>query len=167
MEKIGIFYSFKAFKSGQVAKRIIEHFNDNIEAVDADNLQEASIKKYTNLIFGVPTWFDGELPNYWDEFVPALEEMDLKYKRIALYGNGDQKGYPENFVDAVGIMTRLLHSRGATIVGYTSTKGYTFEQSLAQEGDQFTGLALDFENEGKKVNSRVENWCKQLENEFS
>jgi flavodoxin I len=42
----------------------------------------------TNIILGVPTWFDGELPNYWDEFVPALEDMDLKGKEVCLVWAG-------------------------------------------------------------------------------
>ncbi len=75
---------------------------------------------------GVPTWFDGELPNYWDEFVPALEEMDLKGKKIALYGLGDQKGYSENFLDGVCIMAEILEAQGAILVGFTSTEGYIF-----------------------------------------
>ncbi len=72
------------------------------------------------IIMGVPTWFDGELPNYWDEFVPALEDMDLTGKKIALYGLGDQKGYPENFLDGMGIMAEILEEQGATLVGFTS-----------------------------------------------
>ncbi|HCC30402.1 MAG TPA: flavodoxin, partial [Marinilabiliales bacterium] len=73
---------------------------------------------YENFILGVPTWFDGELPNYWDEFIPELEEADLKGKTFALYGAGDQKGYPENFVDAMGILAELLEKRGGKIIGF-------------------------------------------------
>ena len=121
---------------------------------------------YNNMILGVPTWFDGELPNYWDEFVPALEDLDLKGKTVALFGNGNQKGYPENFVDGVGIMASLLESRGARLIGFTSTKGYTFESSQALRGDQFTGLALDFENQGSQINGKIKKWVDQLKKEF-
>lgn len=44
-------------------------------------LTKKTFLSYNNLILGVPTWFDGELPNYWDEFVPALEEMHLSGKK--------------------------------------------------------------------------------------
>jgi flavodoxin I len=47
-------------------------------------LTEKTFLSYDNLILGVPTWFDGELPNYWDEFVPALEDLDLKGKTVAI-----------------------------------------------------------------------------------
>jgi flavodoxin I len=119
------------------------------------------------MILGVPTWFDGELPNYWDEFVPAIEDMDLKNKKIALYGLGDQVGYPENFLDAVGIMAKLLESRGAKIVGTTATEGYTFEKSQALKDGKFLGLAIDFENQAAKNKERVKKWVEQLKTEFS
>jgi len=118
------------------------------------------------MILGVPTWFDGELPNYWDEFVPALEDLDLKGKTVAVFGNGNQKGYPENFVDGVGIMANLLESRGARIIGFTPAKGYTFESSQALRGDQFAGLALDFENQGSQINGKIKKWVEQLKKEF-
>jgi flavodoxin I len=116
---------------------------------------------------GVPTWFDGELPNYWDEFAPALEEMDLTGKKIALFGLGDQKGYPENFLDGVGIMAEILEEQHATLVGYTSTEGYEFESSRARRGDQFIGLAIDYENQGSMNKERVANWVEKLRQEFS
>jgi flavodoxin I len=119
------------------------------------------------LVMGVPTWFDGELPNYWDEFVPALEDMELKGKKIALFGLGDQKGYSENFLDGVGVMAEILESQGATLVGFTSMEGYEFESSRAQRGNLFAGLAIDFENQGSMTKKRVADWVDQLKKEFS
>lgn len=48
------------------------------------------------MIVGASTWFDGELPTYWDELVPELESLDLKGKKVAIFGLGDQKNYPDN-----------------------------------------------------------------------
>jgi flavodoxin I len=168
MKKIGLFYSFNTNKTSKVAERILEELKgSDVEAVNAETVTEADFLKYNNLILGVPTWFDGELPNYWDEFVPALEDMDLKNKKIALYGLGDQVEYPENFIDAVGIMAALLESRGAKIVGHTSTEGYTFEKSVALKDGKFLGLAIDFENQAAKNKERVKKWVEQLKTEFS
>jgi flavodoxin I len=167
MKKIGLFYSFSAHKSAQTAKKIAENFGpEAIEEVNAEEVDEEKFIAFDNLILSVPTWFDGELPNYWDEFVPALEEMDLKGKKIAIYGAGDQVGYPENFADAVGLMATILEKQGATIVGFTSTNGYTFESSKAKRGDKFSGLALDFENQVSLNKERVAAWCEQLKKEF-
>jgi flavodoxin I len=80
---------------------------------------------------------------------------------------GDQVGYPENFLDAVGIMAEILELQGGTLVGLTSTEGYTFEKSAALRGDKFLGLAIDFENQANKNKERVKNWVNQLKEEFA
>jgi flavodoxin I len=167
MKKIGLFYSFNTKKTSQTAKRIVEQFGeDKIDTVNAEEITEEQFLAYDNIIIGSPTWFDGELPNYWDEFVPALEDIDLKGKKIAIYGAGDQKGYPENFVDALGLMANLVEKQGANLVGFTSIEGYTFEGSKAQREGKFCGLALDFENQSSKNKQRVIDWCSQLKKEF-
>ena len=134
--------------------------------VNAEDITEDRFLSYEQLIMGVPTWFDGELPNYWDEFVPALEEMDLNGKKIALFGLGDQEGYPENFLDGVGIMADLLEERGAELVGFTSVEGYSFERSRAQRGEEFAGLAIDYENQGSMNKERVTAWVEKLREFF-
>jgi flavodoxin I len=166
MNKIGLFYSFNTNKTSQAARKIGEEFGDEVVAVNAETVTEKEFHSYDNLILGVPTWFDGELPNYWDEFVPALEDLDMKGKTVAIFGNGNQKGYPENFVDGVGIMAGLLESRGARIIGFTPAQGYHFESSKALRGDQFSGLALDFENQGSQINGKIKKWVEQLRQEF-
>lgn len=168
MSKTAIIYSFNTKKTGKIAERIKEAYGeDQVEMVNAEDITEEKFLGFEQIIMGVPTWFDGELPNYWDEFVPALEEMELSGKKIALFGLGDQKGYPENFLDGVGIMAGILEEQGAKLIGFTSTEGYEFEHSLACRGDQFTGLAIDYENQGSKNKERVTAWVDQLRNEFS
>ena len=168
MKKTAIIYSFNTKKSGKVAEKIKEEFNDDaVELVNAEDITEEVFCSYTQLILGVPTWFDGELPNYWDEFVPAIEEMDLSKVKIGLYGLGDQKGYPENFLDGVGVMAKILEIQGASLVGFTSVEGYEFESSLAQREDKFIGLAIDYENQGSMNKERVAAWVEQLKGEFA
>jgi flavodoxin I len=166
MKKVGLFYSFNTNKTSQAARKIGEEFGDAAVHVNAETLTETEFLLYDNMILGVPTWFDGELPNYWDEFVPALEDLDLKGKTVAVFGNGNQKGYPENFVDGVGIMADLLESRGARIIGFTPVQGYSFEGSKALRGDKFCGLALDFENQAPQINGKIKKWVEQLRQEF-
>jgi len=166
MKKIGLFYSFNTNKTSQAARKIGEELGDVAVHVNAETLTEKEFLKYDNLILGVPTWFDGELPNYWDEFVPALEDLNMKGKTVAIFGNGNQKGYPENFVDGVGIIANLLESCGARLVGLTPAKGYSFESSQALRGDQLAGLALDFENQAAQINGKIKKWVEQLKQEF-
>lgn len=168
MNKTAIIYSFNTKKTGKIAERIKETFNDDqVELVNAEDITEELFLSFDQIIMGMATWFDGELPNFWDEFVPALEDMDLKGKKIALYGLGDQVKYGENFLDGVGIMAEILEEQGATLVGFTSTEGYEFEGSRAVRGNQFLGLAIDYENQGSKNKERVSAWVDQLRTEFS
>jgi len=167
MSKTIIIYSFHTQKSKKAAEKIIEAFGkENIEAVNAEELTTEVFEKNSNFILSTPTWFDGELPNYWDEFVPDLEEMDLKNKTFAVFGLGDQKGYPENFCDAIGILVEILESCGAKIIGHVPLDGYTYESSRAQRGDKFVGLPLDQENQARLTQGRIEKWVEQLKKEM-
>lgn len=167
MSKTAIIYSYNTQKSKKVAEKIIAAFGDNKPvAINAEELITEVFSEYDNFILSAPTWFDGELPNYWDEFVPDLEEMDLSKKTFAVFGLGDQKGYPENFCDAIGLLVEILEECGATIIGSTSTDGYTYESSKAQRGDRFVGLPLDQENQGRLTNGRIEKWVAQLKKEM-
>jgi flavodoxin I len=168
MSKTGIIYSFKSTKTAKVADKIIQEFGTdmNIQKVDAEELNEELFLSFNNLILGVPTWFDGELPIYWDEFVPALEDMDLKGQTIAIFGLGNQTEYPENFGDAVGIMAELVAERGAKLVGLTSIEGYSYESSRAVVDDKFLGLVLDQETQPRLTKERLAEWVKDLKNEM-
>lgn len=167
MSKTAIIYSFHTQKSKKVAEKIIEAFGkDKIDAINAEEITTATFEGYDNLILSAPTWFDGELPNYWDEFVPDLEEMDLKNKTFAVFGLGDQKGYPENFCDAIGILVEILEECGANIIGKIPNEGYTFESSRALRENVFVGLPLDQENQARLTKKRVENWVSQLKKEM-
>lgn len=167
MSKTVIIYSFHTQKSKKVAEKIIEAFGkDKIQVINAEELTTEVFEKNNNFILSTPTWFDGELPNYWDEFVPDLEDMDLKGKTFAVFGLGDQKGYPENFCDAIGILVEILEECGANIIGQIPVEGYTYESSRAQRGDVFVGLPLDQENQGRLTNDRVKKWVTQLKKEM-
>lgn len=167
MSKTAIIYSFNTQKSKKVAEKVIAAFGEKeIEVFNAEELTKEVFEKYDNFILSTPTWFDGELPNYWDEFIPDLEEMDLSKKSFAIFGLGDQKGYPENYCDAIGLLAEILEECGAKLVGQTSIEGYTYESSRAQRGDMFVGLPLDQENQARLTNDRVAKWVEQLKKEF-
>jgi len=169
MIKIGIFYSFNSKKTARAAEKISEELGTefNLVQVNAEELTEEVFLSFNNLILGVPTWFDGELPNYWDEFVPALEDLDLTGKTIAIFGLGNQVEYPENFGDAVGIMAELVQERGAKLIGSTSTDGYTFESSRAITEGKFVGLLLDQESQPRLSKDRVAEWVSDIKTQFS
>ncbi|MEK7720090.1 MAG: flavodoxin [Bacteroidota bacterium] len=168
MKKIAIVYSFNSTKSAKIASKIASGIkNHKVEELNVESLKGEEFLSYDSYILSVPTWFDGELPNYWDEILPALGKLTLTGKKIAIFGLGDQKNYPENFCDAVGILADFFEELGATIIGFTSPEGYTFESSKALKNNLLKGLLLDQENQAKLSDDRILKWTKQLEIEFS
>ncbi len=167
MRKAAIIYSFNTQKSKKVAEKIVAAFGEkNIEAINAEELTKSVFENFDHFILSSPTWFDGELPNYWDEFIPDLEEMNLEGKTFAVFGLGDQKGYSENFCDAIGILVEILENCGAKIIGHTSIDGYNYESSRAERDGKFVGLPIDQENQARLTKARVESWVAQLKKEM-
>lgn len=165
--KAGIFYGFNAGKTLRVASQIIEEFGkDQIEANNVEEISSEKFMSYDLIILGASTWFDGELPSYWDEFLPELENVNLSSKKIAIFGLGNQKGYPDNFGDAVGIFAELFENKGAQLIGFTSTEGYDFDESKALRGNKFSGLLIDEDIQSDLTEGRVKNWVKQIKEEI-
>lgn len=166
--KTVLFYGFHTVKTAKAAEKIADAFGRNqLDVLNAEEVSEEQFLSYDNYIIGTATWWDGELPNYWDEFVPAIEDMDLKGKKFAIFGLGDQKCYTENFNDGVGLFAALVEAQGATVIGYTSAEGYSFEASKAlRQDNRLCGLCLDQENQSDLSAKRIKEWVKTLQKEF-
>ena len=167
MKKIGLFYGTATAKTAAVAQKIKEAFGgDIINIIPVEQSDEKEFNAYDYIIAGSSTWFDGELPTYWDETLPELTGLDLTGKKVALFGLGDQKKYPDNFADGVGILADAFTSCGATLVGETSSDDYFFNASKALKNGKLLGLVLDLENQPDQTDKRIERWVKQLKEAF-
>jgi flavodoxin I len=167
MKRIGLFYGKNTIKTASIAKKIQDAFGDTkINLVSIEDAWQNDFEAYDYLIAGVSTWFDGELPSYWDEIIPILSTLNLKNKKVAIFGLGDQVNYPDNFVDGIGFLAEAFVSAGVELVGRTSPEGYEFNQSKALNEDQFLGLVLDIENQPDKTDKRVRDWVEKLKKEF-
>lgn len=167
MKKIGLFYGANAVKTAKIAKKIQDAFGEiKIDVVPVEEATQKDFEIYSNLILGASTWFDGELPTYWEEALPELTDIKMDNKKVAIFGLGNQADYPENFVDGIGILSEILETSGATVVGLTDVEDYTFERSRALRENKFMGLAIDQENQSDKTDERINNWVKQLKKEF-
>ncbi len=175
MAKIGIFFGTDTGNTRKIAKMMAKKIGE--EAAKPLNINRASldqILEYDYLILGSPTLGDGELPGLtagaedesWEESLPDLAEADLSGKTIAMYGLGDQVGYPDNFVDALGIIYDELSASGATFIGTWPTEGYEFNSSQAVVDDEFVGLVLDQENQSDKHEERIDQWLQSIGGEF-
>lgn len=167
MKKIGLFYGTSTTKTAAIAKKLLSAFGENkVDIIPVEDAWKKDFEEYENLIIGTSTWFDGELPSYWDEVKPELETLDLKGKKVAIFGLGDQKRYPDNFADGVGILAEVFESVGAKLIGFISPKGYEFSQSRALRDGKLLGLVLDFENQSSLTDERIKEWVEQLKKEF-
>ncbi len=169
MKPIGLFYGSSTCYTEMSAEKIQRYFGDHL--VDIHNIAITSltpIEYYQYLIFGIPTWDYGELQEDWEQVWDDIDAIDFTGKTVAIYGQGDQIGYPEWFLDAMGFLHNKLLLKGANIMGYWSNKGYTFTGSQALTGDeqQFVGLALDDENQFDQSEQRIASWCEQLKHHF-
>lgn len=135
----------------------------------ADEQGLASIVEHQHIIMGIPTWDYGELQEDWEEIWDEIDDFDFSDKKVALFGLGDQLGYPEWFLDAMGYLHDKVQALGASMCGYWPNKGYQFDASTALSDDQqwFLGLALDEENEFDLSEQRIKSWCQQIVREFN
>ncbi len=166
---IGLFYGSSTCYTEMAAEKIQQRLGS--DTVDLFNIAEEPIITaafYDYLIFGIPTWDYGELQEDWENIWEEIDDIDFSGKTVALFGLGDQIGYPEWFLDAMGYLHSKIAGLGATTVGYWPTRGFRFEasQALADSGRQFVGLALDDENEFEHTDARIQAWCEQIAAEF-
>lgn len=171
---IGLFYGSSTCYTEISAEKIQRYFNESsshtlseASLVDLFNIADTPLNQWNNyqqLILGIPTWDYGELQEDWENCWDDIDQLDVKGKTIALFGLGDQIGYPDWFLDAMGYLHNKLLLKEANIIGYWPNEGYTFEASQALTADQrhFVGLALDDENQFDLSDQRIAQWCEQL-----
>ena len=167
MAKIGLFYATDTGNTRKVARRIKKQFDEG--EVELFNIKSAKAEDLTAcdaLLFGTPTLGDGELPEPLIEFLPTLESVDLSGKTVALFGLGDQVGYPDEFVDALGILYKKFKKLGARLVGSWSAQGYEFNKSKAFRDGEFVGLVLDQDNQADLTEERLEEWLERVKPEL-
>lgn len=165
MANIALFYGSSTCYTEMAAEKIANQLGS--DDVDVFNIAEEPIitaSFYPYVIMGIPTWDYGELQEDWEEIWDDIDQVDFSGKTVALFGLGDQIGYPEWFLDALGYLHAKLKANGANLVGYWPIAGYEFDQSkaLTESGDQFVGLALDEENEFDLTEQRISAWCEQI-----
>jgi flavodoxin I len=170
MAKIGIFFGTDTGRTRLIAKQIAKKLGAVADApVNIGRATPDDFLAYDRLILGSSTLGDGELPGLstglsqpsWEEFLPQLSGTYLTGKTVAIYGLGDQKKYPNEFVDAIGLIHEALRAAGAHMVGYWPIAGYEFTASQAVDGDYFLGLALDQINQPLLTEERLEAWLTQ------
>jgi len=165
MAKIGIFYGSSTGNTEKVATLISNMFGDDAQTINVEDATAEDLDKFPYLVLGISTWELGDFQDDWSDFLAVLKKADLKDKKVAIFGLGDQEAYGESFADAAGLLYSAI-SRSTNIVGQWPVKGYEFVESEAIKNKKFVGLIIDEDNQKELTTDRVEAWVEILKKEF-
>jgi flavodoxin I len=167
MGKIGLFFGSSTGKTARVAELIKTMMGDEVVSRSVSDAIGEDLEPYDLLILGTSTWGVGDLQEDWAEFFEDLDHTNLKGKRVAIFGLGDQATYPNTFQNGMGIIYQKVTERGAKILGRWPVDGYEFARSTAVVDNKFVGLALDEDNQEQMTRERVRRWVEFLKKEMS
>lgn len=156
---VKVIYGSSTGETEAVAGTIAKAFG-----VDAINVSDATAADFDAdlVILGSSTWGSGDLQDDWDSKIKLLDSVDLTGKKVAVFGFGDQEGFGDTYCNALSILADKAVSRGATLVGQTSTEGYNYSESESVRDGKFVGLALDANNQSDLTDDRVAAWIETL-----
>lgn len=160
-----IFYASSTGNTSNVAKSISTELG-GVDKFDISFSGVSKLEEYDKLIIGVSTWGEGELQDDWEEAWDEFCDLNFEGKTIALFGLGDQEGYGEEFLDAMGIIYDQVVQKGANVVGTWPIDGYDFDSSKAVKNGDFVGLAIDEDNQDDMTSDRVSTWCSGIKSEI-
>ncbi|NLS12255.1 flavodoxin FldB [Vibrio sp. SM6] len=163
--KIGLFYGSTTCYTEMAAEKIAAFIgNDLVELHNVKTTPLEQVADFDLLIFGISTWDFGEIQEDWQAIWPTLANLPLKGKVVALFGLGDQEGYGEWFLDAMGLLHDVVLANQAHVIGYWPNQGYHFDASkaLINDGKTFVGLALDEDSQYELSDARIATWCEQV-----
>tara|TARA_B110000008_G_C16848778_1_gene515919 strand:+ start:368 stop:889 length:522 start_codon:yes stop_codon:yes gene_type:complete len=169
--KIGLFYGSTTCYTEMAAEKIRGIIGEDL--VDIHSVKETPLSfmaNYDLLLIGISTWDFGEIQEDWNELWEDIATTPMKGKVVALFGLGDQEGYGEWFLDAMGLLHDELKTAGAEFVGFWPNDGsYEFEASkaLTEDQSQFVGLALDEDSQYELSDERIATWVEQVLIEYS
>jgi len=161
MKKIGLIYGSATGNTQTVVEQLASILgNDNLDLKEVSQTNLEEISSYEKLIFASSTWGAGDLQSDWEDFETQLDKIDFSNKTVALLGLGDQKRFGDTFCESMSLL--YAKTRGAKIIGRTSTQGYNFLESNSVVNGEFVGLAIDEDNQDYLTQSRLESWANQI-----
>lgn len=170
MAQVGLFFGSDEGNTEAVAYRIAQRLGEDVvDVYDIADVTQLEFAQYQNIILGISTWDFGQIQSDWEEFWDDISEVPMEGKTVALFGLGDQFGYGDFFVDAMGMLHDVVVASGANIVGHWPTSGYDYDASKAEVPGTgtFVGLALDEDQQPELTAQRLNAWCAQIHQAFA
>ena len=162
--KPGIFYGTSTGTTEKVAKLIAQAVGAaDTDVYDVAKTSPSTVGDYDLIILGAPTYGSGDVQDDMADFLDGVRVLDLKGKKAAVFGCGDES-MGSTFCSGVEEIYKALKDTGTTMVGEYNTFPYRFESSAAVpvQGGEAVGLLVDDVNEPDKTETRVKDWVKTL-----
>ncbi|EFC91510.1 flavodoxin [Dethiosulfovibrio peptidovorans DSM 11002] len=163
MATISVLYGSTTGATKAVAEKIAKDLGADL--FDVASAGDEAFTGYDVIILGSSTWGMGELQDDWNDYLPKLEQADLSGKKVAFFGTGDQEGFGDTFVDALGLLHDAIADKGIQVIGKRSTDGYSGGELAIRDGE-FLGLAIDETNQPELTEGRIVSWLDQLRTEM-
>ncbi|MCF0213564.1 MAG: flavodoxin [Muribaculaceae bacterium] len=167
MNRIGIFYGSSTGTTEKIAHRIASLLD--VPERDVHNVADTMphiVGDYNILICGAPTWGGGDLQNDWYDFLTGMKALDLRNKKTALFGLGDEV-MTETFCNAVGTLHNELAQTGTQFIGAFPDGVYDFRHSTADEDGVAVGLLLDEANHPELTEERLKAWSEEIRKQIA
>ena len=160
--KVGIFYATGKGDTQKACEYIAGKLGAEIYAVK-DVKEGSEFEKFDLLILASSSYGFGALHDDWKAKLETLKEADVKGKKTALVGVGNQARHADNFCG--GVVEFLPCIKGAALIGATEKDGYVFDYSSAFINGKFIGLALDTKGD-KEYEKRIDKWVGEIKNQI-
>lgn len=153
---------------GEKIAKALRSYGYTVDMMNVNEVTSVVLQQYRFLVMGIPTWDFGGIQEDWEDFEADLQMADLSEAVVALYGLGDQRGYGDYFVDAMGWLYERVQATGAQMIGHWPADGYKVAASLALNANktEFCGLAIDEDQQFELTDSRVATWVSQIVAEY-
>ncbi len=162
--KTGIFYGTSTGTTAKVAGMIAEALGvSDSDVYNVAGTRPSTLGDYDLVILGASTYGAGEVQHDMADFLDGVRAMDLKGKKAAVFGCGDEN-MSRTFCNGVEEIYKALKETGATMTGSFNTFPYKFESSEAVPvpGGEAVGLLVDDVNDADKTAARVKEWAASL-----
>lgn len=118
MAKVKIVYGSGGGNTELVCSKVSEILEKKhkVEMLKSKITDPLSIKGFDLLIFASPTYGHGQLEQYFGKFIKKAKDMNLKGKKTAVIGLGDDKYDPDYFIESAKLLTNFFKEKEANII---------------------------------------------------
>ncbi|HRY13794.1 MAG TPA: flavodoxin [Syntrophomonadaceae bacterium] len=129
MEKALIIYGSSTGNTEKIAQVLAQELKTRFDVtlLDVTDAEPRDMTTNDVLLLGSSTWYDGQLQEDFQEFYDSMDEVDLKGKRVAVFGTGDSSW--DEFCAAVDILEEKVLELNAEIMA----PGFKWDGEVTEE----------------------------------